>query len=380
MYGGTPRPGFPLILNTEMDPAEPFHSYLIWRLLGKGDVLEQKTWEAYGRAIWDFVKFLEANSLQWDTCCEAPGVGVVAIYRNWQITDLHLNARTINQRLNQIVNFYEWSEQRGMIANLPFNYKQVTRRGVKHDLAHVTDGKQTKDKANVFLNEWDKEPAFLTANQLRVGRNNIRSVSQRLLWDLMARVGLRSIEARTFPLKYVFNPAERKDLTPRSMVFVHLHPRDMKIKFNKPRVVAVPYSLMEDMWSYTQFERNRLSGKFSQRELILTINGKAFTNSSAGKVFFYLGRRVNFKVTPLMLRHSFAIYTLLVLRGHPQLDLEPLIYVRDRLGHESVETTMVYLRQIGRLMGDKADELMHEYDEIYGVSGSIITSTSAVSP
>jgi integrase len=98
---------------------------------------------------------------------------------------------------------------------------------------------------------------------------------------------------------------------------------------------------MEDMWVYAQFERNLYVGKQDHRELILTINGNAFTNSSAGKVFAHLSQRVGFKVTALMLRHSYAIHTLLILRAHPELGLEPLIFLRDRLGHVSVATTMV---------------------------------------
>ncbi len=33
VYGRRSRSGFPLILNDEMQPAEPFHDYLMWRLL-----------------------------------------------------------------------------------------------------------------------------------------------------------------------------------------------------------------------------------------------------------------------------------------------------------------------------------------------------------
>jgi site-specific recombinase XerD len=142
VYGMHPRPGFPLILNDGMEPAEPFHSYLMWRLLGKGAALDQKTWEAYGRAIWDFARFLQANNLTWNQPFSAPGEGVVAVYRDWQVTDLKLDAGTINQRLRQVVELYEWARGKGLISELPFLYKEVTRRGIEHDLAHKTGGCQ----------------------------------------------------------------------------------------------------------------------------------------------------------------------------------------------------------------------------------------------
>jgi site-specific recombinase XerD len=354
-----------------MEPAEPYHSYLIWRCLGKGASLDAKTWEAYGRAIWDFSRFLEANKFIWNQPFSSPGEGVVAMYRDWQVTDLKLDAATINQRLRQVVQFYEWAKTRGFINDLPFAYQQVTRRGVEQDLAHITGGDLTFNKANVEVDEWDKEPAFLTAGQLVIGRQQIRSTSQRLLWDLMGRVGLRSVEARTFPLKYVFDPAARRDLNPGSWIYIRLNPKDMEIKFDKPRDVAVPYSLMEDMWAYSRFERNLYAGKQTRRELILTVNGNPFTNASTGKVFAHLTTRIGFKVTPLMLRHSYAVHTLLVLRSHPELSLEPLMWLRDRLGHANVSTTLVYLRQIERLMGGEATALSAELDGLYGVTSAM---------
>jgi site-specific recombinase XerD len=378
MYARRPRPGFPLILSSAMEPAEPFHSYLMWRLLDSGDDLDKKTWESYGRAIWDFAKFLDENGHSWNQPFNAVGEGVVKQYRDWQVLDLKLDAGTINARLRQVVQMYEWAKGKGLISVLPFSYREVTRRGVQHDLAHKTGGEQTHIQANVMVDEWVKDPAFLTAEQLRVARGEIRSTSQRLLWDLMGRVGLRSVEARTFPLKYVFDPSTRRDLKPGSLIHTELNPRDMEIKFDKPRIVAIPYSLMEDLWAYRQFERNLYAGADTRRELILTVRGSPFTNASAGKVFSHLAKRVGFKVTPLMLRHSYAVHTLLVLRAHPELNIEPLMYVRDRLGHEDVGTTMVYLTQIQRLMGDVPLAMIAELDELYGVTSAIRISDSPV--
>lgn len=371
VYARRPRPGFPLILNAAMEPAEPFHSYLMWRLLESGNDLDEKTWESYGRAIWDFAKFLGENGHSWNQPFNAVGEGVVKQYRDWQVLDLELDPGTINARLRQVVQMYEWAKTQRLISVLPFSHGEVKRRGVQHDLAHKTGGEQTHNKANVMVDEWIKDPAFLTAEQLRVARGEIRSTSQRLLWDLMGRVGLRSVEARTFPLKYVFDPSTRKDLKPGSVINTELNPRDMEIKFDKSRIVAIPYSLMEDLWAYRQFERNLYAGTDPRRELILTVRGSPFTNSSAGKVFTHLAKRVGFKVTPLMLRHSYAVHTLLVLRAHPELNIEPLMYVRDRLGHEDVGTTMVYLTQIRRLMGDVPLAMVAELDELYGVTSAI---------
>lgn len=375
-YANRSRPGFPLILNSAMEPSWPEHSYLMSSLLGKGVALDIKTWDSYGRAIWDFARFLDANDLTWDQPFTAPGNGVVVMYRDWQV-DLKLDSGTINHRLRLVVKMYEWAMDSRLIHDVPFEYRYVTRRAVDSALAHKTGGEQTTAQPTILVDEWEKEPAFLTSEQLVVARREIRSASQKLLFDLMARVGLRSEEARTFPLKYVFDPQTRRDLKPSSMIYTNLNPQDMEIKFDKPRVVVIPYNLMEDMWAYTQFERNRLAGTKDRTELILTINGNRFSNSSAQKVFSYLGKRIGFKIIPLMLRHSYAIHTLLVLRAHPELKLEPLLWLRDRLGHSSVTTTMIYLRQIERMMGGEAEKMMTEFDAIYGVTSALSMSSTS---
>ncbi|WP_207001350.1 tyrosine-type recombinase/integrase [Trinickia mobilis] len=380
VYAGRPRPGFPLILGDDMRPAQPFHLHLRWLLLDRGKALDLKTWENYGRYLWDFVSFLYANKLSWNQPFRAEGESVVHIYRDWQAEDLKLDPGTINHRLRIATGFYRWALERGMVDRLPFTFSDTTAHGIEHDLAYLTGCTQTIAKPNVMLDEWDKEPVFLTAEQVKLARSDVRSTSQRLLFDIMVRVGLRSVEARTFPLSYVFNPAARPYLKPGTLIEVRLDPRDMDIKFNKPRYVHVPYSLMEDMYAYAQFERNRyIVPGAAPRTLLLTINGNTYQKGSAHKVMKDLGRKVGFSIRPLMLRHSYAIHTLLLLRANPSIKLEPLMYVRDRLGHKSVQTTMVYLDQIERLVGAEALSMMEEFDRLYDVTPALFAHSRSTS-
>ena len=351
-----------------MTPAQPFQDYLSYRLLDQGKRLDVKTCEAYGRRLWDFARFLAANDLTWNQPFASHGQSVVRAYRDWQAHDLKLEASTINDRLQIVTDLYQWALDRQLIDRLPFGRTDVTVHGIQGDLAHISGGTRTFSRSSVLLDEWEKEPAFLTIEELKLARNSIRSSSQRLLFDLMSRVGLRSVEARTFPRAYVFDPSTHASMRAGTLIEVRLDPRDMEIKFDKPRIVHMPYSLMEDMHSYVNFERNRVATRTSAKELILTTSGRRYSKGSAVKVFSDLSDRVGFRIRPLMLRHSYAIHTLLLLRGHPEIKLEPLMYVRDRLGHRSVQTTMVYLSQIERLMGDQVLSIMQEFDRLYDVS------------
>lgn len=365
-YGGLSRPGLPLVLNDEMQPAEPFQSYLHHRLLGAGRPLDPKTWEAYGRRLWDFIRYLHANGLTWNMQIDDAGEGPVVTYRDWSRMELGLEATTVNSRLAVVINFYEWAFSRGLIGKLPFGYIE---KEVKHEtiLAHLGNEPHVLRKPSVMLTEWDEEPAFSTKDQLRVLLELNHSPTRRILIDLMARVGLRSCEARTFPLKYVFNPAKRVGLKQGQMIEVGLKPRDMEIKYKKPRKVHVPYSLMEEMYAYTAYERNRLKSSKGKEcsSLLLTVNGNTFSKDAVVDVCASLSRKVGFKFTPLMLRHSYAIHTLVKLRAQPEFEGEPLLYIRDRLGHSSVETTLVYLRQIERLSGATMIHMQRDFDELF---------------
>lgn len=356
----------PILLGDDMRPLQPMQDFLVWRLLGNGVALSTLTWEAYGRALWDFSCFLHANDLTWNSPFTAPGKGPVSRYRDWSLHELRLSARTVNSRLRLVTEFYEWAQRRQLIDVLPFGYLELRARPIDHLLMHVDRGQRTNQRPDVEVVEWVAPPEFLTSTQLDAVRALPVSTSWRLLVDLMARVGLRSVEARTFPLSRVFNPASRAGCEPGQMIRVRLDPREMQTKFSKPRDVDVPYSLMQDLYAYTLYERNRLAKPGSPcKPLILTVGGRPFSKDAIVGVFQRISRQAGFRTTALMLRHSYAIHTLSRLRANPQYHGEPLLYVRDRLGHADVQTTTVYLRQIEQLAGATALAIEDEFNALF---------------
>ena len=365
-YGGLARPGFPVILGRDMQPVQPFQDFLIWRLLGRGFPLSPLTWEGYGRRLWDYAMFLDANGVAWDMPFDAPGKSPAVRYRDWSLRELSLSRKTVNARLRLVGDFYEWAHARGLVLNLPFSYRSMRARRIDHLLMHVSRPSEGQARG-LEVREWSAPPEFLTMTQMRLARAACTSAGRAILFNLMSRVGLRSVEARTFPLSYVFNPAQRADCQPDQMIRVRLNPRDMSTKFAKPREVDVPFTLMQQMYSYILYERNRLastSGTLSPA-LVLTASGRPFSKDAVVGMFGSLSAAVGFRVTALMLRHSYAIHTLTRLRAQPDYAGEPLLYVRDRLGHSDVQTTLVYLRQIEQLAGGLVLAVEEEIDRLF---------------
>jgi len=119
---------------------------------------------------------------------------------------------------------------------------------------------------------------------------------------------------------------------------------------------------MEELNAYKNLERElrKTHGEGEPEPLVLTAYGSEMARTSVVGLFGELSKSVGFPVTAHMLRHTYATYTLWRLRQSSHQG-DPLLYVRDRLGHSSVATTAVYLHLINQL--DTNLVLQHE-DEI----------------
>lgn len=366
--GGSSIEGFPLLIDDECMPLQPAQNFLLHALLESGSTRSKLTWEAVGRRLYDYFAFLNANGLKWDQVDGPVGTSPLSRYRDWSAGELGLASRTINKRLALVIRFYEWTVQRGYIASLPFSYRQVRGHGKHGLLAHVKAGGATVERASVMLREYRTPIKFLTNHQVQVCRQHLHNPSHRILFELMLRSGLRSCEARTFPAKYVFDPAGRKDLIAGQVIRVDLSPQDLWIKFERPRAVDVPWRLMEELNAYKNLERELRKARRGgdPNALVLTAYGSEMARTSVVGLFGELSKRVGFPVTAHMLRHTYATYTLAALRKNESFMGEPLLYVRDRLGHSDVQTTAEYLHMINQLEAQLV--LAHE-DFIDGIFG-----------
>lgn len=355
--------GFPVLVGADGWPVEPAQSFLWHTLVESGEALSALTWEAYGRRLFDYFAFLEANGLAWNEESQADGLSVLSRYRDWSSGELELDPSTLNKRLNLIVRFYQWAKQRDLIAALPFGERRVRATPHSGFLSHVARPNAESTKPSVMVRERKRLTKFLTKDQAKVCLALDADPSHRILFHLMVRTGLRSCEARTFPFKYVFNPRLKKGLRPGQMISVALEPSDMHLKYGRPRTIDVPWSLMEEMWSYTLHEREvrKAAGNGRATALVLTREGRQYTKDSIVDVMKAYERKCGFYVRAHMLRHTYGTYTLLALRKSRDFKGEPLLYVRDRMGHSDVQTTMVYLHLINQL---EAQSVLAHEDEI----------------
>lgn len=371
VVGGRCYEGFPLLINDDGDAIQPAQTWL-WDLLATtGRISSKKSWENYGRAVYDFFAFALANGYDWKASSEAGLPSAIVAWRDWSRGTLRLQNSTINHRLRVVVRFYEWALKKRLIEQLPFDHITVQTHRQPGFLEHVNATVGLMTTPQVLLQEKQRSIRFLTKEQIVVCQEALSNVTHRLMFELMVRTGLRQIECRTFPdvAGYVFDPSRRKDLSPGQKIRLSLEPKDMDIKNSKPRTIDMPYDLMEKLWAYSVRRRQgRASANRKGEEhspLFLTEAGVPYPKDAITAIMRALTKRVEFPVTAHMLRHTYATYLLWSLRKSKTFEGEPLLYVRDRLGHSDVSTTMIYLHLINALEGQLVSAHEDEVDRLF---------------
>ena len=358
---GVAYKGFPLILDDRMRLIEVAHDFLVHVCLRSGRVRSKKTWKRYGRDLYDFFGFVTANGLDWKQGEISGSLHPAEVYRDWALKECGLSRRTVNARLRTVLRLYRWSVSRGILDRFPFEEVLVRVPHLMGMLAHTDGSGGMRVSSQLLMREFVEPFRILTLDQCKRCLTMLSNTTHRLIFRLGLQTGLRSEEIRSFPLKYIFDPMRRADLVRKAKYRMRLSPADMCLKGSKARAIDVPVPLLVDLWRYAVMERQRRArhGSGNCDALLLTSQGTPFSEKAIEKVFRRLTQRVGFAVTPHILRHVYATYTLQGLRERG-FKGDGLLYVRDRLGHASITTTQIYLQMLRQLDVDLM--LLHEQE------------------
>jgi integrase/recombinase XerD len=350
---GYPYPGFPILLWDSMDSCIPANSFFRYYLL-RGAIGSRKSWPSLGRALYDFFSFLSVHKLDWREVERGEAKSLLAAYRDYCLKDSRLARTTVRQRVFYVCKFYEYAQRQGWVSSLPFSYEErFVKRGPGF-LAHI-DASGGKYMANdVLPRNHPLLPKFLTSRQISALLAAADNQHHRIIIQFALQTGLRREEIATFPLAYVVDP-DMIDSGARN-IRIHLDPQDghrMLTKGSKPRDITVSRSLLAQLHRYAvQIRGERASLSASKHQaLFLNQYGEPFAEDGKGleRIVRKIGRRVGIDVHPHMLRHTYATHTLILLqRSRP--GIEPLVFLQRQLGHESIQTTMVYLHLINELV------------------------------
>lgn len=376
VYKSRPCPGIPFLCDEDMEIVKSASDYLFWVALENTRTRSPSTWKSYAETIHDYFSWLEANSLLWDAVPLRSGdvdeISNVALYRNWSLdaressSGRHfMQPSTVRKRLAQIMRFYNWAVTRRRIADVPWD---VAISRVAGEPLHSVISESMLPKVP------RQAIRFLDIDQCRTLLQHCGNCTIRMMTKLMLQTGLRNEECRTFPMKYVFDPSPNR----RShRIAIDLSPSDMKLKGNRPRRIYASGQLLKDLFDFANFgegaERAKLyrmaEGK-APPYVFLNRHGAPWSDKGLCNAFRKLwspsatGKPVlDFKVTPHMLRHTFATLELYAESQNRNLGYA-LAWVRDRLGHASIATTTIYVHCLDMLGERHLNQYQQEIDAL----------------
>lgn len=359
---GHPYPGFPILLYDSMESCVEVNEFMRYYLL-RGSIGSKRSWASTARAMYDFFSFLVAHDLRWNDVQHGEEHALVAAYRDYCLDTVKLDRSTVRQRLLYVCEFYEYALKQRWVDRLPFGYEQRTVRRASTFLAHVNASGGKTMVRDVYPKAHRKLPKFLAKDQVKLLLATVSNPHHRLMMRLMLQTGLRREEVATFPNAYVFDP-DRKRLNARN-VRVRLDPRDghgVRTKGSKARDIYLSRRLMKDLHHYAVHTRGQRASLSSTKlpQLFLNQRGAPFASDGKGieRIVRRIGDMAGINVHPHMLRHTYATHTLHAMQRSGS-GIDPLVFVQHQLGHESIQTTVVYLH----LVNERADHAVLAYDD-----------------
>lgn len=260
-----------------------------------------------------------------------------------------------------MIKFYQFALKQGWVSTLPYDLETVRVKQSKGFLAHTDTSGGYAVKPNVLLKTSPTKIKVLNKEQVDELLKTIKNKTLRLIVRLALLTGLRKEELLTFPVTCVAAP---QSISARSHVVVELDPQQMSIKGDKPRTIHVPISLMADLWDYVIHERHETTRKYGTDPKTLFVTAKGNPWSIRTSLNNSLNRlELSFACHPHILRHTYATHTLKSLMSRKSTTFNPLIYMRDRLGHSSITTTEKYLHFLDSIEDDLRTSYQEEIEE-----------------
>jgi len=397
IYRGRSYPGIPLFCSSDAVPVSVLNRYMLYLVLERGRANSPGTWNSHANALLDYFSWLEANGLEWDQEPRRTEKGKeasnLALYQYWSQRDYRkpdgypLSSGTINQRVTCVQAFYTWARDVARLVEwLPYSTEQKSIPLRYPDPFAHAHGRAYVASSTLKLPVKKKLPRLLSLEQCRDLLGAPMSSTLRTMTRLMLATGLRNVECRTFPRKYVFDPS---GLDRRKRFRILLDPLDMKLKGDKERAIYLSWHMMRSLFEYRQFgEGVERAEKYKEKVgvrgpmLFLNDNDEPWSekglNNAYRKLWAGFERRgtpvspvISFRITPHMLRNTYATLELY----HEASAVDPasgrkrgmghaLAWVRDRLGHSSIQTTTVYVHCLDALQSHELNAYQEELDQM----------------
>lgn len=375
------RPGLPMLVSDEEEAqwlSAP-NRFLIYTAVENARTRSAKTLKTFAEALYDYFSFLESNKLSWNPSLkDRDSVHPLYQYRNWSAERpaRPLSNSTINLRLAVLKGFYEWAISKNICHQLP--WMQIYRKASHATASPYWSQASLNIRDDLVLPQFKQVPEVLSLDQVKELCAACKNFTLRLMTELMLSTGLRNEECRTFPRKYLFD-VSRSDRGER--LPINLDPNDMKLKGSRPRKIYMSVSLMRRLNRYVELGVGASRAKHfhetygrNPSPVFLNRHGQALSERMLNVSYRRLwnpqsrggtgGQVLSFKVHPHLLRHTFATHELYA-QALIKDTASALAWVRDRLGHSSLQTTSIYLHCLDQMNVALTNQYQQELDMLF---------------
>lgn len=379
-----------MLFTDELDVLEVPNAYLIHVATGAGRSSSPDTCRVYAEHLYEFFDMVEQNGIDWRDIDHE----VIEDWRNTMAatpsgrTGKPLAAKTINARLGAVHRFYRWAYKHGECEQVPFTLDDVrVLPGTKTNvLAHVDPNPTSTTASEQKLREANKLPRPLSKTEL--DRFFARAdTPYDLIAEWMLACGLRAKEVAGLCVTDLpsVGQGHGSDIAPIRITITKGDGKgwqpDQGGEGSKPRTIFAPIRLIDRTQWYVSTTRARTikrakaqKGYQQPPQLFVTRHGTPITRRRIYERISEIMKAAGVAATSHNLRHTFAFAELVhlqrIARDNPNIN--PLLALRDLLGHENISSTAVYLN-----VQNKYENIVQE--SVASVYGQLVPHANASS-
>jgi len=351
------------------------NEYLIYKISHSkraGGKLDNKSQRQYAYVMKELFTYFDINDLKWDeinTDC-----------LRFFVDDLDdMNEGQKRQRLNYKSffwsEFYQWCDKKGYENNVRLNYNEVIVPQSKDDdmLAHIYGVQKISMRSELYKPFSKKEKVrFINEETLTVLLDALGDddIVYGAIGYFMVTSGLRIGGA----LQMKMNSLPNYATVPHLKWVEYKYIPKGKVDTRELKYSMQAWMHLCEMYLSTVYERGEKHFELTSsvpKEFFLKSTSNPVRNFDVWEAFKRASKKINTKVTPHMLRHTFAVY--FIKQYAKSKGISPSVkeflwdaheQLKSILGHTHIETTMLYCKAASELESfSLLDEISNEIVE-----------------
>lgn len=320
-----------IVLDDSFLPIEPVHKYLSYL---NSINRSPNTIKTYAHALKLFWTYINQENLKWTEV----GLSELSNFLSWlheynsnlssvSFVQKKRSERSINLLLTVVGTFYEYQHRLGLIKAVPlYDYVHLRGHSFKPFLYHIN--KSNLVATNVLKIKAPKyKPLILSRTQVKKIMEICDNQRDKFLVFLLYETGMRIGQVLGLWHEDIHSWDNEILIVPRKN-----HVNGMRAKTINNYIIHVSKELIDFYTDYLLEEFCEATSSYVFINLWGGFLGKAMSYSSIQMLFRRLSRKLGFKVTPHIFRHTHA--TELLRAGWD------MSYVQRRLGHKQIQTTI----------------------------------------